>query len=130
MDFEQGYRATRQAWIDGVTTFYSGTPKPSYITPWDEMAEWEKEAVKKLFMHVRDILLLSLKSGTHISREHGGYLVCSIWNVLMFELLHDPKPSYVKHFDQLDAWQQKTDIQMFEAIESAVQQELADIPAH
>lgn len=123
MDFEQGSRSTRQAWIDGVTAFYPGTPKPSYITSWDEMAEWEKTAVQKLFTHVRAILLPGLQSGIALSREHGGYLVCSIWNTLMFELLHDPKPSYVKHFDQLDEWQQKTDIKMFEAIELAVQQE-------
>jgi hypothetical protein len=60
-----------------------------------------------------------------ISREHGGYLVCSIWNVLMFQLLRDPKPSYVKHFNELDAWQQKTDIKMFEAIEASVLQEIS-----
>ncbi len=43
----------------------------------------------------------------------------------MFQVLHDPKPAYVKHFHELDEWQQKTDIKMFEAIESAVQQELS-----
>jgi hypothetical protein len=125
MDLEQGYRLTRQAWIDGVNTFYPGTPKPSYITPWDEMPEWEKEAVKKLFDRVRDIILPGLRSGIQISREHGGYLVCSIWNAVIFELLRDPKPSYVKHFNQLDEWQQKTDIKMFEAVESASLQEIS-----
>ncbi|MGH2508077.1 MAG: hypothetical protein ACRDHZ_11835 [Ktedonobacteraceae bacterium] len=126
MDFEHGYRATRQAWIDGVTTFYPGPPKASYITPWDEMAEWEQAAVKKLFTHVRAIILPGLKDGIQLSRAHGGYLVCSIWNALMFELLRDPKPSYVKHFDQLDEWQQKTDGKMFEAIEAAALQELSE----
>ena len=43
----------------------------------------------------------------------------------MFQLLREPKPSYVKHFNELDAWQQKTDIKMFEAIEAAVLQEVA-----
>ncbi len=124
MDFEQGYRSTRQAWITGVITFYPGTPKPSYITPWDEMAAWEQEAVKKLFESIRALIMPGLKNGIHVSREHGGYLVCSIWNVLMFELLRDPKPSYIKHFDQLDEWQQKTNMKMFEAIEAAVLQEL------
>lgn len=125
MNFEQGYRLTRQAWINGVTAFYPGTPKPSYITPWDGMAEWEKEAVKRLFERVRDIILPGLKNGIQIPHEYGGYLVCSIWNVLMFELLRDPKPSYVKHFNLLDEWQQKTDMKMFEAIESAVLQEIS-----
>ncbi len=122
MDFEQGYRATRQGWIDGVLAYYPGTPKVSYITPWDEMAAWEKTAVKKLFERVREILLPGVSAGVRVSREHGGYLVCSIWNVLMFELLQEPKASYIKHFDQLDHWQQQADIKMFEAIESAIQQ--------
>jgi hypothetical protein len=43
--------------------------------------------------------------------------------VLLFQLFGEPKPSYVKHFDDLDAWQQKTESKMFEAIEAAVLQE-------
>lgn len=122
MDFEQGYRLTRQAWIDGVNEFHP-TPKESYTLPWEKMASWEQEAVKSLYHEVRDILLPSLKQGLRIPREYGGYLVSAIWNVLMFQLLRDPKPSYVKHFNELDEWQQKTDIKMFEAIEATVLQE-------
>lgn len=124
MNYEQGYRLTRQAWIDGVKEFHP-SPKESYTLPWEKMASWEQEAVKSLYHEVRDILLPSLKQGIHIPREYGGYLVCSIWNVLMFQLLHDPKSSYVKHFNELDGWQQKTDIKMFEAIEAAVLQEIS-----
>lgn len=125
MDFENGYRATRQAWIDGVNEYYPGTPKPSYVTPWDELGAWEREAVIALYNHVRSIILPSLQEGIRIPREHGGYLVGSIWNILMFQILHDPKPSYVSHFNQLSEWQQKTDIKMFEAVEAATLQEMA-----
>ncbi|MBA2284140.1 MAG: hypothetical protein H0W02_01515 [Ktedonobacteraceae bacterium] len=124
MDFEQGYRLTRQAWIDGVKAFHP-TPKEAYILPWEKMSSWEQEAVKALYQHVRNIILPGLKEDIRISPEHGGYLVCSIWNVLMFQLLRDPKPSYVKHFNELDEWQQKTDIKMFEAIEATVLQEIS-----
>lgn len=123
MDFEQGYRLTRQAWIDGVNEFHP-TPKDSYTLPWEKMPSWEQEAVKSLYHEVRAILLPSLKQGIRIPSAHGGYLVSAIWNVLMFQLLHNPKPSYVKHFNDLDEWQQKTDIKMFEAIESAILQEI------
>src|SRR5438046_1332078 len=102
---EQGYRATRQAWIDGVHEYYPGTPKPSYITPWSEMEQWEQEAVKLLYEQVRAIILPSLRAGIHVPEGHGGYLVCSIWNILMYQLLSTPKPSYVKHFNELDEWQ-------------------------
>ncbi len=124
MDFEQGYRLTRQAWIDGVNEFHSD-PKESYTLPWEKMSSWEQEAVKSLYHEVRNIILPSLQQGIQIPHIHGGYLVSAIWNVLMFQLLHDPKPSYVKHFNELDEWQQKTDIKMFSAIESAVIQEIS-----
>ena len=124
MDFEQGYRSTRQAWIDGVNEFHPA-PKASYTLPWDKTPSWEQEAVKSLYHEVRTILLPCLRQGIRIPPEHGGYLVSALWNVLMFQLLHDPKPSYVKHFNELDEWQQKTDIKMFEAIEVAVLQEIA-----
>jgi hypothetical protein len=90
----------------------------------EEMPSWEQEAVKMLYHEVREILFPYLKQGIRIPREHGGYLVSALRNVLMFQLLRDPKPSYVKHFDQLDEWQQKTDIKMFEAIEASVLQEI------
>jgi hypothetical protein len=121
---EQGWLSTRQAWIDGVNEYYPGTPKPSYIKPWSEMDVWEQEAIKLLYQHVRAIILPSLEQGIQMPRELGGYLVCSIWNVLMFQLLHEPKPSYVKHFDQLEGWQQQADTKMFEAIEASVLQEI------
>jgi hypothetical protein len=89
------------------------------------MSSWEQEAVKSLYHQVRGILLPGLKQGRYIPREYGGYLVSAIWNILMFQLLQDPKPSYVKHFHELDEWQQKTDIKMFEAIEAAVLQEIS-----
>jgi hypothetical protein len=125
VDQEKGWLLTRQAWINGVNEYYPGTPKPSYIKPWPEMDAWEQEAVKLLYQHVHNIIKPALEQGIRVSREHGGYLVCSIWNVLMFQLLHEPKPSYVKHFNELDEWQQKTDIKMFEAIEASVQEEVA-----
>ncbi len=121
---EQGWLLTRQAWIDGVNEYYPGTPKVSYVKPWAEMDSWEQEAVKLLYQHIRAIILPALEQNVSIPREHGGYLVCSIWNMLLFQLLREPKPSYVTHFDQLASWQQKTDIKMFEAIETSVQQEI------
>ncbi|MEO7020773.1 MAG: hypothetical protein ABI234_11535 [Ktedonobacteraceae bacterium] len=124
MDFEQGYRSTRQAWIDGVNEFHPA-PKGSYTLPWESMSSWEQEAVKSLYHEVRTLILPGLQQGIRLPLEHGGYLVSALWNVFMFRLLHDPKPSYVKHFNELDEWQQKTDVKMFEAIETAALQEIS-----
>ena len=95
------------------------------MVSWELMPSWEQDAVKALYQHVREVLLRGLKDNIRIPPEHGGYLVCSLWNVLLFQVLRTPKPSYVRHFHELDEWQQKTDIKMFEAIESSVLQELA-----
>jgi hypothetical protein len=121
---ERGWRATRQAWIDGVKHYFPGEPKASYVKVWEDMDAWEQEAVKALYEHMRRIILPSLEAGVSLPTEHGGYLVGAIWNILMFQLLSNPKESYVKHFDQLDEWQQKTDMKMFEAIVHSVREEM------
>jgi hypothetical protein len=123
MELEHQARLLRQAWIRGVEQYYPGEPKAGYIAEWDNIAEWEREALRQLYSHVRNIVEPALKNGVAIPAEHGGHLVSSVWNILMFQLLKEPKPSYVKHFNQLDEWQQKTDIAMFEAIVQTITQE-------
>ncbi|SRR5258707_206782 len=119
-------KRVRQAWIDGVKEYYPGDPKASYILPWNEMTAWEQEAVRLLTQYIQAILAPLATQGLRLPREHGGYLVCSVWNTLMFQLLREPKASYVKHFNQLDEWQQKTDIKMFEAIEEIIESKIRE----
>lgn len=121
MDTEQAYRIVCQAWIDGVNEFHPA-PQASYTLPWEEMPAWEREAVKALYHEVRALLLPGLQQGIRLPSEHGGYLVGALWNVFIFRLVPNPKPSSVKHFPALAEWQQKTFIKMFEAIETIVLQ--------
>jgi hypothetical protein len=43
----------REAWITGVMQHYPGEPKPSYISPWDETPEWERESAAAVYDQVR-----------------------------------------------------------------------------
>jgi hypothetical protein len=80
--------------------------------------------VKMLYSHTQATIPPTLQASKEIPPEHGGYLVCSIWNILVLQLLDAPKASHIKHFNELDEWQQKTDIKMFEAIRDSVTQEI------
>lgn len=46
-------RAFREAWIAGVTRHYPGKPKVSYVTPWEETPEWERESAAAVYNQVR-----------------------------------------------------------------------------
>ncbi len=37
-------RVFREAWIAGVNAHYPGEPKASYVTPWDDTPDWERDA--------------------------------------------------------------------------------------
>lgn len=124
MDCEQHYRAICQAWNDGVNEFHPA-PKASFTLPWEEIPAWEREAIQALYHEGRTLLLPGLQQGIRLPSEHGGYLVGALWNVFIFRFVPEPKPSSVKHFNALDAWQQKTFIKMFESLEAAVLQEIS-----
>src|SRR6266849_8626284 len=43
VDREADGRFFREAWIQGVKRYFPGTPKESYIAPWEAMREWEQQ---------------------------------------------------------------------------------------
>ncbi|MFJ1455722.1 hypothetical protein [Nocardia sp. N2S4-5] len=56
IDREQGGKVFREAWIEGVTTHYAGTPKDSFITPWEQLPEWQQRTDIGIFEAVeRDV---------------------------------------------------------------------------
>jgi hypothetical protein len=95
---EQG-RIFREAWIVGIAQHYPGKPKASYIMPWDETPEWERESTAKL------------------TRLQKGRFVALCWIGQIYKHFPDPKPAYVADWDDLPRWQQETDADIFERIE-------------
>jgi hypothetical protein len=69
MKQEEEGRLFREAWIAGVRQYYPGTPKPGYITPWEEMQEWEQQAAIATYEQVRQYVLLTNGGTQRLTRE-------------------------------------------------------------
>jgi hypothetical protein len=113
---EQG-RVFREAWIAGVKQHYPGEPKASYITPWDETPDWERESAAAVYEQVRMFVELSDSNTAKLSREQKGRFVALCWIAQIYKHIPDPKPAYVADWDGLPEWQQETDADIFERIE-------------
>ena len=48
LDREEGGKLVRKIWIEQVYK-HIPNPKHSYVAPWEEMAEWEKETDRAIF---------------------------------------------------------------------------------
>jgi hypothetical protein len=53
---EDGGRFFREAWIAGVKKHFPGTPKPSYVAPWESMPDWEKEIVTEIYAQMQALV--------------------------------------------------------------------------
>ena len=128
MDQATGGRAFRDAWITGVKKHYpDGAPKPGYIAPWDQIQQWEQESASAVYAQIHQFVTLSGGKTTFLSREQKGRFVCLCWIVQVFKHIANPKPSYIADWDQLPAWQQATDADIFESIEALVLQEATQV---
>lgn len=123
MTKEEEGRLFRDTWITGVQTYYPGTPKAGYITPWEEMQGWEQQAAIATCEQVRQFVLLTEGATHKLSREQKGRFVCLCWIGQIYRHFEAPKESYIADWEQLPAWQRETDSDIFEAIEQGVHQE-------
>lgn len=113
---EQG-RFFREAWIAGVTRHYPGTPKDSYIVPWDDTPRWEQESTAAVYHQVRAFIEATDGGAVKLTRSQKGRFVALCWIGQIFKHFPDPKPAYVADWDDLPRWQQETDADIFEHIE-------------
>jgi hypothetical protein len=114
---EQG-RVFREAWIAGVSKYYPGEPKPGYITPWDDTPDWERQAAAAVYTQVRTFVEISAGKTAKLTREQKGRFVAICWIVQIYKHIENPKPSYVADWADLPDWQQQTDADIFERIET------------
>lgn len=110
-------RTFREAWIAGVNKHYPGEPKPSYVTPWEETPEWEREAAAAVYSQVRTFVEISAGSTAKLTREQRGRFVALCWIAQIYKHIETPKPSYVADWEYLPEWQRETDADIFERIE-------------
>ncbi len=112
-----GGQAFRRAWIDGVTQYFPGEPKPAYVAPWDEIQAWEREAAATVYHQVRAFLTATDGNAARLTRAQKGQFVALCWTAQIYQRIADPKPSYVAEWNDLPTWQRETDADIFERIE-------------
>jgi hypothetical protein len=114
---DENGRIFREAWIAGVNKHYPGRPKPSYVAPWEETPDWERQAAAAVYSQVRAFVEVSAGNTVKLTREQKGRFVALCWIVQIHKHIEDPKPAYVADGDDLPQWQQETDADIFERIE-------------
>jgi hypothetical protein len=110
-------RAFREAWISGVKRHYPGDPKGSYIAPWEETPQWERESAAAAYDQVRGFILASDGQTVRLTRTQKGRFVALCWIGQILKHFSDPKPAYLADWDDMPRWQQETDADIFEHIE-------------
>jgi hypothetical protein len=110
-------RTFREAWIAGVNKHFPGTPKDSYVSPWDQTPEWEREAAAAVYRQVVDFIRVSEGKTSRLSREQRARFIATCWIAQIYKHHKDPKPAYVADYGDLPPWQQDTDADIFDAIE-------------
>ncbi|GAA1649054.1 hypothetical protein [Actinoplanes couchii] len=116
MPTEQG-KIFRNAWIAGVRQHYPDDPKPGYVTPWDDTPDWERAAAAAVYGQVLTFIEVSNGATTKLSREQRGRFIALCWIAQIHAAFDDPKPTYVADWEDLPAWQQQVDADIFDAIE-------------
>jgi hypothetical protein len=116
VSLDQG-RLFREAWIAGVRQHFPGEPKPGYVTPWEETAEWERVSAAAVYAQVQAFVQLAGGGTAQLSRSQKGRFVALCWIGQIYKHFADPKQSYVSDWEDLPSWQRETDADIFESIE-------------
>lgn len=124
MNQEEKGRIFRTAWINGVIAHFPGTPKSGYISPWEEMPDWEKLSAIAVYEKTQAFILAGMgEESAYPTPEQGGRYIAEVWNVQVYRHIENPKPGYVADWNDLPEWQRKTDMDIFSTIKDAVLQE-------
>lgn len=114
-------RIFRQAWINGVNKHFPGEPKPGYVSPWEEMPDWEQASAEAVYEQVEAFVRISGGQTRRLSREQKSRFVAICWVAQIYKHISDPKPAYVADWEGLPEWQRETDADIFEVIEGQVE---------
>ena len=118
MTLEAG-KIFRDAWIAAVHKHYPGEPKASYIAPWDEIPDWERQSAAAVYQLVADLLRASEDAARQLTRTQKSQFVAACWTAQIYLRIPDPKPAYVAPWEALPTWQQEADADIFDIIEQS-----------
>jgi hypothetical protein len=101
---------------------FDGTPKPSYIAPWESIPDWEKEIVTEIYAQMQALVQAGAqdKQVTRLNREQGGRVIRIAWIGQVYKHVSDPKPSYVCNWEEMLSWEQEVDMDIFEKMQDKV----------
>ncbi|AXB48720.1 hypothetical protein [Amycolatopsis albispora] len=109
----------REAWIAGVKRHYPGEPKASYITPWEDTPDWERQAAAAVYHQIRAFVEATGGATGKLSREQRGRFVALCWIGQIHRHFADPKPGYVADWEAMPEWQRQTDADIFDHVENS-----------
>jgi hypothetical protein len=89
LDQLQGAQLLRQTWIDDVNEFIDN-PKESWVTPWADMRDWERNVLRIIWENVSPIA----RRNPGIDRVVGGQLIRDAWRIAVYGVVDNPKPAY------------------------------------
>jgi hypothetical protein len=78
LEIERG-QVVRDAWIAGVRKYFPGEPKVSYVTPWEETLDWERESATAVYDQVRAFIDATNGQTAKLSRSQKGRFVALCW---------------------------------------------------
>lgn len=113
----EGGRIFREAWIAGVRKHYPGEPKPGYVAAWEDTPDWERASAAAVYSQALAFLAITAGQAAKLTRTQKGQFIAACWTGQIHRHFPNPKPSYVADWDELPAWQQETDADIFERIE-------------
>lgn len=114
-DTEPG-QAFREAWIASVIRHFPGTPKPGYITPWDQTQDWERACAAIAEQLIHTLLTSTSSAAQRLTRTQKSQFVAAVWVACIHQQIPNPKASHVASWEDLPLWQQETDADIFDAI--------------
>jgi hypothetical protein len=86
-----------------------------------DTADWERDSATAVYEQVRAFIAATNGQAGKLIRAQKGRFVALCWIGQIFKHFPDPKPAYVADWDDLPAWQQETDADIFERIERETQ---------
>jgi len=82
--------------------------------------DWERASAAAVYDQVKAFVETSDGNTAKLTRHQRGRFVATCWIAQIYKHIPEPKPGYVADWDDLPAWQQETDADIFDTIEEQV----------
>ncbi len=86
------------------------------------MPDWEKEIVTEIYAQMQALVQAGAQGekATRLNREQGGRVIRIAWIGQVYKHIPDPKSSYICNWEEMLAWEQEVDRDIFEKLQAKV----------